>query len=59
MYMIYIPFLLIFIPSGVYGPEIGDMDEGIIEGCEYSGNAEYELSCGLVSIVQSQNFSRN
>jgi hypothetical protein len=38
--------------SKVYGPEIGDMDEGIVEGCEDSGNAENKLSCSLVSIVQ-------
>jgi hypothetical protein len=40
--------------SGVYGPEIGDMDEGIVEGCEDSGNAENKLSCSLVSIDQPQ-----
>lgn len=33
----------------MYGPEIGDMDEGIVEGCENSGNPENELSCALVS----------
>jgi hypothetical protein len=40
--------------SRVYGPEIGDMDEGIVEGCKDSGNAENKLSCSLVSIDQSQ-----
>ena len=38
--------------SRVYGPEIGDMDEGIVEGCEDSGNAENELSCKSISFVQ-------
>jgi len=40
--------------SRVYGPKIGDMDEGIVEGCEDSRNAENELSCIPVSTVQSQ-----
>lgn len=34
----------------MYGPEIGDMDEGIVEGCKDSGNAENKLSCSLVNI---------
>jgi hypothetical protein len=38
--------------SRVYGPEIGDMDEGIVEGCEDSGNTENKLSYSLVSIVK-------
>jgi hypothetical protein len=40
------------IASSVYEPEIGDMDECIVEGCEDSGNAKDELSCGLLSIAQ-------
>jgi hypothetical protein len=38
--------------SRVYGPEICDMDEGVVEGCEDSGNAEDKLSYSLVSFVQ-------
>jgi len=37
----------------VYGPEIGDMDEGVVERCEDSGNAKDELSCSLISLVQN------
>lgn len=31
------------------GPEIGDVDEGIIEGCEDAGNAEYIFTCVVES----------
>ena len=36
-------------PSGNYGPEIGDMDEGVVEGSEYAGDAEDEFTLGFVS----------
>jgi hypothetical protein len=51
MYMIYSNAPNVYF-SRVYGPEIGDMDEGIVEGREDSGHAENELSCSLVSTVQ-------
>ena len=36
---------------GVYSREIGNMDEGIVEGCEDAGDAKYQLACGGVSMV--------
>lgn len=35
------------------GPEIGDMDEGVVEGSEDTGNAEYIFTC-----VQGQHHDR-
>jgi hypothetical protein len=31
-------------------PEIGDMDEGVVEGCEDTGDAEDEFTCMPLSI---------
>jgi hypothetical protein len=30
--------------SRSYGPEIGDVNEGVVEGSEYAGNAEDEFT---------------
>ena len=32
------------VDSKSYGPEIGDVNEGVIEGSEYAGNAEDEFT---------------
>ena len=34
-----------FVSAGTDEPKIGDMDEGIIEGGEDSGDAENEFTC--------------
>jgi hypothetical protein len=30
--------------SWVYGPEIGDMDESVVEGCEDAGNTKHKFT---------------
>jgi hypothetical protein len=37
-----------------YGPEIGDVDEGIVERREDTGNAEDELACATISCHVSE-----
>lgn len=37
-----------------YGPEIGDVDEGVVERREDTSNAEDELACATVSCELSQ-----
>jgi hypothetical protein len=32
-----------------YGPEIGDMDKSIVEGCEDSGYTKHQLTSKIVS----------
>jgi len=40
----------------IYGPEIGDMDEGVVEGGKDTGYAEDKLSCKWVSVWYLRDF---
>jgi hypothetical protein len=43
-YAIVYPAIFPYITSRAYGPEIGDMDKGIIKGCEDTCYTEHQLA---------------
>jgi hypothetical protein len=48
-YEIVYPAIFPYTTSRAYGPEIGDMDESIVKGCEDSSYAEHQLAIWGVS----------
>ena len=49
IYVFVYPAIFSYFTLRAYGPEIGDMDKGIVKGCEDSSYAEHQLAIGSVS----------